>query len=125
MPHAAPAADSILPSHRHSNHEIEEIRRREALALLTPVVNPKLAAAHPALLIPGYLAALIGGGAIYFYQQPITVSAPCVSASLLIAAFIALYKPLSRHHAAFIAVISLLVIVFGALHYFPQLRHAT
>lgn len=125
MPHAAPAADSILPSHRHSNHEIEEIRRREALALHTPVVNPKLAAAHPALLIPGYLATLAAAASIYFYQQPITVSAPGAAASLLIAAFIALKKPMSRHHAAFIAIITLLLIVFGALHYFPQLRHAT
>jgi hypothetical protein len=125
MPQAPPAANSNLPSHRHSDQEIAEFRRLEALALLTPGLKPKLAAAHPALLIPGYLAALIGAGSICFYQQPLTVSAPCAAASLLIALFIALYKPLSRHHAAFIAVITLLLIVFGALHYFPQLRHAT
>lgn len=125
MPHAAPGAASILPSHRHSAQEIEAIRQREALALLTPVVNPKLAAAHPALLVPGYLAALAAAALIYFYQQPITLSAPCAAVSLLIAGFIALKKPISRHHAAFIAVITLFVIIFGALHYFPQLRHAT
>jgi K+-transporting ATPase A subunit len=29
------------------------------------------------------------------------------------------------HHAAFIAVLSLFVLVFGVLHYFPQLQHGT
>jgi amino acid permease len=45
--------------------------------------------------------------------------------ALLFAAFIYFKKPLSLHHAAFIAVMSLFVIVFGALYYFPQLRHGT
>ena len=120
-----PPADSNLPSHRHSDEQLQAMRRREALALLTPVVHPQFVAAHPALLVPGYVCALIGAGAICFYQQPVTVSAPCAAASLLIAGFIALRKPLSRHHAAFITVITLFVIVFGVLHYFPQLRHAT
>jgi K+-transporting ATPase A subunit len=44
---------------------------------------------------------------------------------MLVAAFIGIRKPISRHHAAFIAVIALFVIIFGALHYFPHLRHAT
>ena len=44
---------------------------------------------------------------------------------MLIAAFIYFKKPLSRHHAAFIGVMALFVIVFGALYYFPQLRHGT
>ena len=42
-----------------------------------------------------------------------------------VAAFIGARKPVSRHHAAFISVLSLFVLVFGALHYFPYLRHAT
>lgn len=124
-PPATPPPDSNLPYHRHSEQEIQEIRRREALAMLPPAVNPKRVAAHPALLVPGYLLALAGAVAIHFYQQPLAVSAPFAAASLLIAVFIAYNNPISRHHAAFIAVISLFVIVFGALHYFPQLRHGT
>jgi hypothetical protein len=125
MPPVAPAANTNLPSQRHNNQDLQKIRRREALALPPLIANPKLVAAHPALLIPGYLSVLIGAAAFCFYQQPIAVSAPCAGVSLLIATFIALKQPLSRHHAAFIAVITLFVIVFGALHYFPQLRHAT
>jgi K+-transporting ATPase A subunit len=45
--------------------------------------------------------------------------------ALIIAAIIFFKKPLSVHHAAFITVAVLFVVVFGALHYFPQLRHGT
>jgi hypothetical protein len=118
--------DSRLPAQRHSDRELNELRRREALAMLAPAVaNPKLTAAHPALLIPGYLLAAAGAVCFYFYQLPLTATACCAASALLIAAFIFQYRPISRHHAAFIAVITLFVIVFGALHYFPQLRHAT
>jgi hypothetical protein len=124
-PPARPA-DSALPGHRHSDQEIQEIRRREALALrASSVVNPKLIAAHPALFIPGYLAALAGAVCFACYQLPLAATASCAATALLIAGYISLKKPLSLHHAAFIAVITLIVIVFGALHYFPQLRHGT
>ncbi len=124
--HAAePQRDSKLPFHRHSDREIAEIRRREALAGMAPPPNPRLAVAHPALIIPGYLLAVAGASCFFFYQFTVQATAVCAGAALLIAAFIFLKKPISRHHAAFIAMIALLVIVFGALHFFPQLRHAT
>jgi uncharacterized YccA/Bax inhibitor family protein len=53
------------------------------------------------------------------------VTLALVLISLAVAAFIGFRKPMSRHHAAFISVLSLFVLVFGALHYFPSLRHAT
>ena len=124
-PPTTPPADSNLPVQRHSDHELQEIRRRETLAMLTPVANPKLAVAHPVLIAIGYLSALASAITYTFYYQPLSVSASCVAAALALAAFIFYKKPISRHHAAFIAVIALLVIVFGALHYFPQLRNAT
>ncbi len=118
--------DSRLPAQRHSDRELNELRRREALAMLTPAaVNPQPTAAHPAVLVPGYLFAAAAAGCFYFYQLPLSATAGCAAAALLIAAFIFQFRPLSRHHAAFIAAITLLVIVFGALHYFPQLWHAT
>lgn len=122
---AEPSADSKIPFHRHNDKELEEIRRRAAIAMLNPVANPKLAAAHPALLAPGYLAAIAGASCFYFYQFPMAATAGCAATALLIATFVFLRRPISRHHAAFIAVIALFVIVFGALHYFPHLRHAT
>jgi hypothetical protein len=48
-----------------------------------------------------------------------------VAAALLISIFIFARRPLSRHHSAFIAAMALFVIVFGALHYFPNLQHGT
>ncbi len=120
-----PSPHSNLPSHRHSDAELQEIRRREALAMLTPIANPKRAAVHPALLIPGYLCSPAAAIACVSYQVPLAITAPVVAVSLLVAVFIFFKKPVSRHHAAFIAVISLFVIVFGALHYFPQLRNAS
>ena len=123
QPEAPP--DSPLPHQRHSDREIAEIRRREALALMNTQPNPKLFPAHPGIIIPGYLSAIAGAAGFYFYQFPIAATLAFVTTSLAVAAFIGIRKPISRHHAAFISVISLFVLVFGALHYFPQLRHAT
>jgi hypothetical protein len=120
-----PAPDSRLPIHRHSDQELNEIRRREALSNLAPPVHPQSLTAHLALIIPGYLSAVAGAVCYYFYELQISVTAGCVAVALLVAAFIYFKKPLSRHHAAFIGVISLFVIIFGALYYFPQLRHGT
>jgi hypothetical protein len=123
---AKPAPDSKLPVHRHSDEQIAEIRRREALAALAQSKpNPKLAAAHPALLIPGYLCAIAGASCFVFYEFPMAATAACAAVALAIAGFVFLRRPISRHHAGFIAMIALFVLVFGALHYFPHLRNAT
>ena len=121
-----PPPDSKLPIHRHSDEEIMRIRRQELFAMqTTQPLNPRLIVAHPGLIIPGYLFPIAGTVSFYYYYQPIYITAACVTASLIVAAYIFLKKPISHHHAAFISVISLLVIVFGALHYFPQLRHVS
>lgn len=124
-PHPESPPDSNLPHQRHSEDEIMEIRRREVLAMMNAQPDPKLFPAHPALIVPGYLATVIGALGLYFYDFSIVTTTACVTASLLVAAFIGIRNPISRHHAAFIAVIALFVIIFGALHYFPQLQHAT
>jgi hypothetical protein len=123
-----PAPDSRLPIHRHSDKELNEIRRHDALATLAPWVHPQALTAHVALVVPGYLFAIAGAVCFYFYdveKQEMWVTAGCAAVACLIAAFIFFKKPLSRHHAAFIGVMALFVIVFGALYYFPQLRHGT
>lgn len=125
-PIADPSPTSKIPFHRHSDEELNEIRRREALALLqTHVPNPNLFPAHLGLVIPGYLLAVAGASCFYFYGFPLAATAACAGSALAIAAFIFLRRPISRHHAAFIAVIAIFVIIFGALHFFPQLQHAT
>lgn len=118
-----PAPDSKLPIHRHSDEEIQKIRRQEPLGAPAPYLLAQKA--HPVIVLPGYLFALASAAGYYFYDLQIAVTGVCVVIALLFAAFIYFKKPLSLHHAAFIAVMSLFVIVFGALYYFPQLRHGT
>lgn len=120
-----PSPDSKLPVHRHSDQELGEIRRQEAIAALSPQGPPKPMVAHLAVVIPGYIAAIAGGICFHYYELSISVTGACVGIALLVAAFIFIKRPLSRHHAAFIAVMTLFVIVFGALYYFPQLQHGT
>jgi hypothetical protein len=120
-----PSPDSKLPIHRHSDQEVQQIRRKEALAMQSSGGHLLSLVAHPVLIIPGYLFAVAGGVCFYFYELQIEITAGCVAAAMLIAGFIFFKKPLSTHHAAFIAVICLFVTVFGALHYFPQLRYGT
>jgi hypothetical protein len=120
-----PTPNSKLPIHRHSDEEIQQIRRQESLAAPAPGTYIIAQKAHPVIIIPGYLFAIASAVGYHFYDLQIPVTAACVVIALLFAAFICFKKPLSLHHAAFIAVMSLFVIVFGALYYFPQLRHGT
>lgn len=120
-----PPPDSKLPIQRRTQRELNEFRRKEALAVqMAQAQAPKLAA-HLALIIPGYLLMVAGALSFYYYELAIEVTASCVVAGLLIAGFILWKKPLSRHHGAFISAMALFVVVFGALHYFPQLRHGS
>ena len=148
-PLAPPPPDSKLPHQRHSDEELQFIRRQQALTQLNPAPNPQLASAGIPVIVIGYLSALAGAApylallyqacfpeeagtaaitappCIAFILLPGVIPACCLAIALLVAAFIALKKPISRHHAAFIAVITLFVTVFDLLHYFPQLRHGT
>lgn len=123
--HHEPPPDSPLPHHRHSDREIQEIRRREALAVMNAPPNPKLFPAHPALIVPGYLTTAAAAAGFLFYEFHIAATSSLLAVSLAFAAWIFRRFPISRHHSAFIAVLTLLVLVFAALHYFPQLRHAS
>jgi len=137
-----PAADSPLPVHRHTEQELAEARRRDALAVMAQGVYQIPGAAHPVLLAIGYLLAIGGAAAPSLLaglvlltgdyrlgmacSQGYHILTGCTLAALPIAGFIQFRKTLSRHHAAFIAVIVFFSLVFAVLHYFfPQLRHAT
>jgi hypothetical protein len=124
-PLAPPSHDSKLPVHRHSEKEIHEIRRQEMLTAQNVAGHLNSLTAHPVLIVPGYLFAIAAAVGIYFYEVQKEVAAGGVVLALIIAAIIFFKKPLSVHHAAFITVAVLFVVVFGALHYFPQLRHGT
>jgi hypothetical protein len=122
---ADPPLVSKLPQRRHSKDEIERIRRSEALSAMNATANRRLFPAHPLLITPGYLATAAAAGGILFYQIPLWATGACALFALAVAAFIILRHPVSRHHAAFIVVLAFLLLAFSALHYFPQLRHAT
>ena len=117
--------DSNIPHRRHSNEELEEIRRREVLAMMNTTPNRRLFPAHPALIAPGYIVIAAAVAGIGFYSIPLWATAVCALISFAIAGLVFARYPVSRHHAAFISVLALLLLVFASLYYFPQLRHAT
>ncbi|MCX6846797.1 MAG: hypothetical protein NTU84_09625 [Verrucomicrobia bacterium] len=117
-------ADEKIPSRRHSPGEIDRLRLQRALAQVEQVYDPRLQKAHPFLVALGYIPVIIGTLIVLFYEQPIIVTAPFVGFSMLVALYVLLRKPISRHHAGFIFAICFLAIAFGILHYFPQLQHA-
>jgi hypothetical protein len=127
LPVAAPAvpADSKLPQQRHSEEEIQRIRRQETFAMQAALANRPNPVAHLAWVIPGYLCAIGGAVSFYYYDLDLRITAACVALAWVIGTFIFFKKPLSRHHAGFILVMGLFVVVFGTLHYFPQLRHGS
>jgi hypothetical protein len=115
---------SNLPGYRHSDRELKEIRRQAAIQAQMHTSPPKPLRAHPFLYAPGYLLALAGGICIYQdFRYFIPLS--CALAAAALASFVFFQRPHSRHHAAFISIGALFLIVFGALYYFPQLRHAS
>lgn len=123
-----PRPDSKLPQRRHSANQINDFRHREALSQLGTAPPPRPRAAHLAIVIPGYLLAAAGGIHFWFYdpiRQHPAVTMSCAGLAFLIAIWIFFRAPLSRHHAAFIAVIAFFTAIFGALYYFPQLTHGT
>ena len=138
---APPAADSQLPRHRHSAQELAQARRRDAMAVMSQGAYQLPTAAHPVILACSYLLAIGGAAAptLIEWLSRLTGSytlgmawghgyhllTACTLAALLVAAVIYVRNSLSRHHAAFIAIIGFFALVFALIHYFSQLRHAT
>lgn len=125
IPRLESPLDSNLPHQRHSREEIEAIRRREALSMMNTPPNKRLFPAHPALVAPGYLVTAIAAAGIWLYQMPLWATGLCALCALAVSGLLLVRYPVSRHHAAFIAMFALLLLVFASLYYFPQLRHAT
>lgn len=124
---APQAEERKIPAKRHSDEELEEMRRREMLGKINEPAptNIKFMAAHPALITGGYLLAAIGICGFWIKAYPwIAIIIGSVLA-LAVAGFMALRRPVSRHHAGFISVISVLVGVFSTIQHFPQLQHAS
>jgi hypothetical protein len=144
---------SGLPVRRRSERELDELRRRESLRALAmdtpaPVVHLQMMTAHWSLVALGYLLAIAAAldekvlvwlekvqSPLADFQAALSKASTAQAlgylrafgfsaGALLIALFIALRYPRSRHHAGFIAVIAGLVLVFDLLYYFPNLNPA-
>lgn len=127
LPARAPDS-SKLPIHRHSEEEIREFRRHEVYAMQKLAASKLSQKAHWIVVIPGYLFALGASVACYncyYNRDSVLITGICLALSFLIAGYLLLRKPFSRHHAAFIGVMSMIVTVFGILYYFPNLRYGT
>ncbi len=140
-PSAPPAhhGDSPLPESRHSPEELEELRRRDARSALAEGGFKMPHKAPYPLLGVGYALALGGAASplgmrvlgklmqdyrvsLALHQGYDLLVGGCI-VSLLIAVHVFFHRTLSRHHAAIMAVIALLALVFAVLHYFPDLKY--
>lgn len=102
-PKRAPRPDSKLPVHRRGDGELQRIRMQNAMQAKPPVERIAAQAAHPMMLILGYALAVAGG-----------------VGGLLVALLLFLKKPRSSHHAAWMTIIGVLVMVFGILYLLPK-----
>lgn len=116
------AQDSFLPVKRHDEQELIA-RRLQEQAVQHPVARPR--DAHPAIVVPPYLLALVAVGGIFKWDFSAAVVGSMTAIAFIMALVIFFRWPLLRHHAAFILAIVILATVFGALHFFPQLRYGT
>lgn len=107
-----------IPERKQDDRELNDLRKRNAFAVRPPVQAIVNQALHPLFVGLAYLLCLTSAGlAIGGIYIPALI---CAGVSLLGTVFIFWKKPRSRHHAAFIAIISLLVLVFGSVYYLAQ-----
>ncbi len=143
--------DGSLPVRRHTDEELMRLRRMDAapmgaavqdlarrtLSLPGMILFYLLAASAVTLLVIeslwlsrvtaldlpfDWLRSLVGRD---WYQSGMMALIGGLSVwVLLIAGWIAWRRPLSRHHAGFLTIIAVLVLVFGILYFFPELHAA-
>ena len=109
---------SKIPDKKRGDQELEELRKRNAFTVRPPVQAIQNLALHPSLIGIVYAVSLTAVGlVIYKTYLPALICAGLVLACTLL---IFWKKPRSRHHAALMVIISLLVLVFGSVYYLTQ-----
>lgn len=106
--------DSWLPTQRRGVKSLEALRMHHAINLQPPEMLPQVAAqrAHGLLVTIGYLFALGAPAAtvcLHIY--------PLVALALPAPVWIFLRKKYSRHHAAFMFTLTVLVLLYGILYF--------
>lgn len=121
-----PAIDPItgLPVHRHSDNELDLIRRRGMFETQDEALRLPMRRERTVIVVGGYLFALSAAIPVY-HNMPMILPAGIALLSLAFGAYLFFLRPYSKHHGAFIGIVVLFVMTYAALHYFPQLQHAT
>ncbi len=117
-----------IPEKKRDSRELQELRNRNAFSVRPPVLQLQKLAVPKPVLVFFYLLSVTGAGLVgYSFSSygPVLdlyfkAGFGCVAVVLVMVFFIFLKKPRSRHHAAFLLIISLLVLVFGSVYYFEQ-----
>jgi hypothetical protein len=117
-----------IPERKRDKAELQEMRARNAFAVRPPVGQLEAQAVNRLVLGIFYLISLTGAGLViksyYPYgieMGPVFISGmACAAVGLLVSLLIFWKKPRSRHHAALMVIISLLVLVFGTVYYIEQ-----
>jgi hypothetical protein len=123
-PQSATSGGAKIPARRHDERELSEMRRRGAIEMLHPRVNPRLLPASRWLLALGYLGPAIAAACIWLAEQPVEIGPGACALAFVSGTTIAVRRPVSRHHAAFMMAIATTVLICAAFHYFPHLLHA-
>ena len=92
-----------LPDRKRQSDELKRLRLQHAMAVRPPIGAIRSQMAHKFLLFLGYLFCLAGG-----------------AGGLMVALFIVVRKPRSRHHAVLMFILAVLVLVFGIRYYLSQ-----
>lgn len=121
-----------IPEKKRGISELRDIQARNAFATQPPVQQLQALAVPKQLIIFIYLLSLTSAGlvvAAFKGYGPIDevfyyAGQGCAGLVTLTSLFIFWKKPRSRHHAAFLAIISLLVLVFGSVYYIKQFEQS-
>lgn len=111
-------SESWLPNKRRGVKSLEALRTHHAINLQPPEQLPHfiVQCANRWQIIAGYLLALGGPAAAVFGQAFTPAAYAAVALALPVPVWIFLRKKYSRHHAAFMFTLTVLVLFFGFLY---------
>ena len=117
-----------LPEKKQTRSELLDRQRRNAFTVKPPVQQLQKLALNRFVLAAYYVISLSGAGLVIGAIYPVGpidetflfIGFACVGVCLLASLYIFWKKTRSRHHAAFLVIISLLVLVFGTVYYIQQ-----
>lgn len=129
---------SSMPTYRHTEEQLQEIRRLNAIHNLTPTPPDfRMAAAPFWWLIPAYTFAIAGialsfpqinDAILPFGSGMVTKFVVVVVAELFalaFAGFIFVRRFYSRHHSAILVVIASFTLLLAFFHFFPNFQHGS